>query len=176
MRRFFLFAAFTLAITMTTFAQAGNNQVGIGAELNVPLGSFGDAYKTGFGGTIKGLYGIGKAGQGTLTLGYSSFKGKSETSFGYSYEGQTFSMVPILAGYRHHFTGFYLEPQLGVTINGTKASGIKVESMTKFAAALNAGYEIKGLDLSLRYHTEGDVLSLFAARIAYNINLGKHAE
>jgi hypothetical protein len=176
MRRLLLFAALILAVSMTTFAQQGNNQVGIGAELNVPLGSFGDAYKTGFGGTIKGLYGIGKAGQLTFTTGYSAFKGKSETSFGYSYEGQTFSMVPLLAGYRHHFTGFYLEPQLGVTINGTKASGIKVESMTKFAAALNVGYEIKGLDLSLRYHTEGDVLSLFAARVGYNLNLGKQAK
>jgi hypothetical protein len=166
--------AFCFLLAAVSHAQTGNNQIGIGAEINVPLGSFGDAYKTGFGGTIKGLYGIGKAGQLSLTTGYSAFKGKSETNLGYSYAGQTFTMVPVLVGYRHHFTGLYVEPQLGVTINGTKASGVKVETMTKFAFALNAGYEINGLDISLRYHTEGDVLSLFAARIGYNFSLGKN--
>lgn len=176
MKRSLLSAVFALVISIGAFAQKGNNQVGVGAELNTPLGSFGDAYKTGYGGTIKGLYGIGKAGQLTLTTGYSSFKGQSKTAFGYSYAGQTFTMVPVSAGYRHHLNNFYLEGQLGATINGTKANGVKVESMTKFAFAANAGYEIKGLDLSLRYHTEGDVLSLFAARIGYNLNLGKRAE
>jgi hypothetical protein len=176
MKRSLLLAASALVISIAAFAQKGNNQVGIGAELDVPLGSFGDAYKTGFGGTIKGLYGIGEAGQLTFTTGYSSFKGKSETAFGYSYEGQTFTMVPLLAGYRHHFNSFYLEGQLGATVNGTKANGTKVESMTKFAFAANLGYEIKGLDISVRYHTEGDVLSMFAARIGYNISFGNKAQ
>lgn len=172
MKRTFTFLVLGFFLVTFSHAQTGNNQIGIGAEFNVPLGSFGDAYKTGFGGTIKGLYGVGKSGQLTLTTGYSAFKGKSETNLGYSYAGQTFTIVPILAGYRHHFTGLYAEPQIGVTVNGTKASGMHVETMTKFAFAVNVGYEINGLDLSLRYHTEGDVLSLFAARIGYNFGLG----
>lgn len=173
MKRTSFVFAFCFLVVAFSHAQTGNNQIGIGAEINVPLGSFGDAYKTGFGGMIKGLYGVGKAGQLTLTTGYSAFKGKSETNLGYSYAGQTFSMIPLLAGYRHHFTGVYVEPQIGATVNGTKASGVNVETMTKFAFAVNVGYEINGLDLSLRYHTEGDVLSLFAARIGYNFSLGK---
>jgi len=172
MKKICFVSLFLFAFAFISKAQKGNNEVGIGAELNVLLGSYKDAYGAGFGGSVKGLYGVGKAGQLSLTLGYSGFKGKSGTL----YNGQKFSLIPILVGYRHHFSSFYLEPQLGVTNDKTKIPGFTF-SETKFTAALNVGYLVHGFDLSIRYHTEGDVLSLFAVRAGYNFPLGKgHAK
>ena len=148
-------------------AQKGNNQIGIGAEVDFPMGNLGTAYKTGFGGSIKGLYGIGNAGQLSLSAGLSSFKGKSGTI----YASQTFNLVPILAGYRHNFkSSFYLEPQAGVGIGTTKVSNFKF-TQTEFAAVLNVGYAKNGFDISAFYHSEFDVLSMFGIRVAYNISL-----
>lgn len=91
------------------FAQKGNNQIGIGAEADIPLGSY-SGYNMGFGGNVKGLYGIGAVAQLTLTAGYSSFSSKS----GSIYQGQTLSLLPILAGYRYNLvSGLYGEAQTG---------------------------------------------------------------
>ena len=171
MKKIILSSFLVFIVSAFAFAQRGNNQIGIGAELDIPLGSFGDAYNMGFGVNVKPMLGIGTStDQVTFTTGYSTFSGKSGTY----YANQNFSMVPILFGYRHLFhSGFYLEPQLGLTSNTTKAGSIKYQE-TKFAAALNAGYSTPmGLDASIRYHTEGDVLSMLALRLAYNIRLRK---
>jgi hypothetical protein len=168
MKKIYFVSLCLFAFSFVSVAQKGNNEIGIGAELNVPLGQLGDAYSAGFGGSVKGLYGVGTAGQLTLTVGYSGFKGKSGTL----YKDQKFSLLPVLLGYRHHFSSFYVEPQVGVTTDKTKIPGFTF-SETKFTAALNVGYLIQGFDLSLRYHTEGDVLSLFAVRAGYNFPLGK---
>jgi hypothetical protein len=150
------------------YAQTGNNQVGIGAEANfLSNASYTAAYNTGFGGSVKGLYGVGTAGQITLTSGYSSFSSKSGTI----YAGQTLSLIPIIAGYRYNFKGgFYGEPQAGMAILSTKVPGFSF-SQTNFAAALNIGYAKNGFDVSARYYTEGDVVSMFAVRVGYNISL-----
>src|SRR5215216_3257162 len=60
-------------------AQQGTNQIGVAADLGLPMGDFGDAFKTGFGGQVRGLFGVGTAGQITFTTGYSSFKAKGST-------------------------------------------------------------------------------------------------
>src|SRR5476651_2663072 len=111
------------------FAQTGNNQVGIGAEADFLLGpSYSNAYNIGFGGNVKGLYGVGTAGQLTLTAGYSSYGGKSGTIF----STQTLSLVPILAGYRYNLaSNFYGEVQAGVGILTTSATGFSF-SQTNF--------------------------------------------
>jgi hypothetical protein len=104
--------AAVVALASASFAQKGNNQIGIGAEVGIPTGDFGEAMKAGFGGAVKGLYGIGTAGQITGTVGYTSFKmkGSSEDA------KMSIGILPILAGYRHNFSGFYVEPQVGYSI------------------------------------------------------------
>jgi hypothetical protein len=150
------------------YAQKGNNQVAIGVEADLPLGSY-SGYNVGFGGNLKGLYGLGSASQLTLTAGYSSFSAKS----GGIYNGQTLTLLPILAGYRYNLaSGLYGEGQVGLATLTTKIPGFSF-SQTNFAAAINVGYVIKGFDVSVRYYTEGDVMSMFALRLAYNISLGK---
>src|SRR5688572_31967097 len=110
-----VFLAMSIAvISATGYAQSGTTKIGVGADLGIPTGDFGDGFKTGFGGYAKGLFGIGEAGQITFTSGYSAFKAKGSTSE----EKATWSIIPLLAGYRHNFSGFYAEPQIGYTING----------------------------------------------------------
>ena len=153
-------------------AQTGNNQLSVGAEVNFLLSNgYSSIYNPGFGGNLKGMYGIGKAGQLTLASGYVSYSGKSGSEFG----DQRLSLIPILAGYRYNLkSGFYAEGQAGLGILGTNFSGGSF-SQTDPAVAANAGYTYKGLDLSLRFYSEGDVISILAIRVAYNISFGsKH--
>ena len=154
------------------FAQTGNNQISIGAEVNfLASNGYSSIYNPGIGGGLKGLYGIGNASQLTLSGAFSSFSGKSSSAYG----DQTLTLLPVLAGYRYNLKGgVYFEGQAGRASLTTKASGFSF-SQTNFAAAINIGYAIHGFDISARYYTEGDVVSTFAVRLAYNINLSaKH--
>ena len=172
MKRILLLLTFAVFGINCCFAQKGNNQLGIGAEVNfLASNGYSSIYNPGIGGGIKGLYGIGGAGQLTLSGAYSSFSGKSSSPYG----DQTLSLLPVLAGYRYNLKGgLYFEGQAGLAVLTTKASGFSY-SQTDFAAALNIGYTVHGFDISARYYTEGDVISTFAVRLAYNFNLsGKH--
>jgi hypothetical protein len=97
-----------VTVSLLSQAQKGNNQIGIALEVAVPLGDFGDAAKAGFGGLIRGAFGVGTAGHITLTTGYSSFRSKSDIEDALSADKITYSVIPILAGYRHNFSGFYV--------------------------------------------------------------------
>ena len=168
MKKYFLGIIAFFLFTGYCSAQAGNNSVGIGAEVNfLASNGYSSFYNPGVGGNIKGMYGI-NPGQITLTAGYSSFSSKSGTVAA----GQTLSLLPIQAGYRYTFSqGLYLEPQLGVGILRTKYDGGSF-SQTNFAGSLNVGYTVDGFDFSVRYYTEGDVVSAFAIRVGYNFSLG----
>lgn len=69
MKKTFLLIGISL-LSFAGFAQKGNNQINVGVELGLPTGDNGDVSKAGFGGTVKGLYGIGTAGQLSLTTGF----------------------------------------------------------------------------------------------------------
>jgi hypothetical protein len=157
-------------------AQTGNNQVGIGAEVGIPTGDFGDAFNPGFGASVKGLYGVGSAGQVTLTLGYTIFKEKEESGVNLKA-----SILPIMAGYRHNFSGLYLEPQIGYGSYGLHAKYMgesESESEGGFTWAAGLGYAMNGLDISARYQSgkledADSPFSLVGIRIGYNFSLSK---
>lgn len=175
MRKVFLVLASVFALSAAN-AQTGKNQVGIGVDLGLPMGDFGDAAKLGIGGYAKYLHGVGSAGQVTLTSGYQKFSGKDLP------EGTSasFSVIPILAGYRHNFGGGYVEPQLGYGIYGSKwdfgSFGSGSESSGAFTWAVGAGYAMEqGLDLGVRYQSgskDGGTISFIGFRVGYNFSLG----
>ena len=172
MKKFSLFFCVLLAASLTSFAQKGNNQISIGPEVGIPMGTFGDAYSVGFGGTVKGLLGVGQSGQLTLTLGYLHFKGKSGTSNnGYSYANQTFNIIPYLIGYRHNIKAFYIEPQLGFASYTTKVTGEKI-SETRLTYALGTGYTMHSFDIGIRFQSH-EGTSFLGVRAAYVFNLKK---
>jgi hypothetical protein len=178
MKKVFL-AICIIAISATGYSQTGNNQIGVGGDVAIPMGDFGDGFKTGFGGYAKGLFGIGEAGQVTFTTGYSGFKAKGSTSE----ESATASIIPLLAGYRHNFSGFYVEPQVGYNIFGLKykSSGISVsDSEGGFAYAVGLGYVVSNVDFGVRYQggkpsgsgSDSINWSFIGIHVGYNFTLG----
>ena len=166
MRRIFLSLAILCSITYCAHAQKGNNQISIGPEVDLPAGTFGDAYKAGFGGTVKGLFGVGTSGQITFTTGYIGFKGKGESL----YADQKFSIIPLLAGYRQNFKALYVEPLIGLASYKTKVADFS-ETETRFTYGAGIGYS-GVVDLGLRFQTH-EGASLFALRAAYVIKFKK---
>src|SRR5688500_12227408 len=152
----------------TAKAQQGNNQIGIAAEAALPIGDFADSHKTGIGGSVKALFGIGQSGQVTFTTGYLSFKGEESTDdFKY-----TATIIPLLAGYRHNFTGgLYVEPQLGYGIYGSKVEVMDedaTDSEGAFTYAIGIGFAASGFDAGVRYQgasKDGNTTSFVGIRV-----------
>lgn len=146
-----VFVAISIAlVSVTTYAQKGTTQIGVGADVGIPVGDFADEVKTGFGGYAKGLFGIGEAGQITITSGYSSFKAKGSSDEG----SGSLTIIPLLAGYRHNFSGFYAEPQIGYNIYGAKVNvgGLKLKTTEGgLGWAVGFGYVVNNVDLGIRY-------------------------
>jgi hypothetical protein len=174
MKQLLLLAAI-VSISFLSNAQKGTNQVGIAFELGIPLGDFGDVAKTGFGGLIRGAYGVGTAGQVTLTTGYTSFSVKDELLS--SGETANLHIIPILVGYRHNFSGFYVEPQLGYGSYGSKDkfNGTSVSSSEgAFTYGGGIGYSKSGFEGGVRYQAgskDGSTTSYIGFHVGYNFDL-----
>ena len=163
-----LFASVVMLSTLVK-AQQGKNQIGIAAEAALPIGDFADGYKTGVGGSLKGLYGVGESGQITFTTGYTAFKVKNSED--------TYSIIPLLAGYRHNFTGgVYVEPQLGYGIYRYHSDFLdETESDGAFTYAIGVGFAASGFDAGIRYQgasKDGSNISFIGVRVGYNFTLG----
>ncbi|MFL5789518.1 MAG: outer membrane beta-barrel protein [Flavisolibacter sp.] len=171
MKKLFLLFSSVVVLGLFSHAQKGNNQIGVALEVGLPMGDFGDGAKTGFGGSLKGLLGVGTAGQVSLTTGYSVFAWK-DVSDAHSF------IIPFLLGYRHNFSGVYVEPQLGYGSYGSKFSsnGTDYSSSTgAFTWAIGLGYAMSGLDLGARYQSaskDGGTTSLVGLHVGYNFSLG----
>jgi hypothetical protein len=162
---------FAIAIVVASFAanaQSGKNQLGIGPELGLSTESGGGTF---IGGTAKYMNGVGSAGQVTLTAGYL---GHSETV---SSVKITASQIPVLLGYRHYFSGFFVEPQAGYISTSAKSSYAGQEFKAtegSFGYAIGGGYAmVNGLDLgvSFRNVAESGASGQIVFRVAYNIPL-----
>jgi len=167
MKKVLLLLASAIAFSAVGFTQKGHNQIGVAFEVGIPTGDFGTYSKTGFGGSVRGLFGIGTAGQITFTTGYTSFKFKDFDAHS--------SIIPLLAGYRHNFSGFFVEPQIGYGIYGTKVSGGESSSDGAFTWAVGAGYAMNGFEGGVRYQSaskNGSSLGLVGIHVGYNFTLG----
>jgi Outer membrane protein beta-barrel domain len=157
-------------------AQTGKNQLGVGAEAALPTGDLKDVSKAGIGITLKGMYGIGSAGKVTLTSGLISFSAKDELKDLLGASKITNTFIPVLAGYRHHFGGFFVEPQVGYGIFAGKIKGgefAESSSEGAFTWAAGVGYVFNSIELGARYqssHKDGESNALLGVRIAYNFS------
>ena len=137
----------TVVTLSTVQAQQGKNQIGIAAEAGLPIGEFADGFKTGIGGALKGLIGVGQSGQVTFTTGYMSFKHKDDDNI-------KATIIPLLAGYRHNFAGgIYVEPQLGYGIYGSKVEILGddvTDSEGALTYAVGIGFAASGFDAGVR--------------------------
>jgi len=178
MKKLFL-ALSILSTALVSSAQTGKNEIGVGADLGLPAGDFKEGYKLGIGGYVKGLYGIGSAGQITLTTGYTTYSGKSEIMDALNADKMKTAIIPILAGYRHNFDGFYAEPAIGYGIFSSKLKSPvfdESESDGAFTWSIGAGYVVNKFDVGLRYQSSsknGTSFGLFGLRVGYNFSLSK---
>lgn len=166
-----LFVLFFVFCFRTGIAQVGNNQIGLGAELGIPVGDLGRSTRPAPGASLKALYGVGMHGQAGVTAGYYRFGARKDMPIRTSSR-----VIPILATYRQHLDGLYLEPQLGVSMIRSEVDGAEIGSHTSSSTAVGwavgAGYLIGGLDLSLRYQSasrEGGSRGFVGLRAGYNL-------
>lgn len=177
MKKVFLVVLGIGLFSAAAFAQKGKNQISPAVDVSLPIGDFGDVAPVGIGVTVKGLYGVGEAGQVSLTTGYSSFGAKKEIKDALGADKLRQSLIPILVGYRHHFDGFYAEPQIGYGIFASKIKGGILdgsESDGAFTWAIGGGYIFKDFDAGIRYqssHKDGSSRGLIGIRIGYNFSL-----
>ena len=178
MKRVYLAILGTVLISAAGYAQKGNNAIGVAVDAAVPVGTLSDATSFGIGGTVKGLYGIGTAGQLTLTTGYSSFSAKKEVKEALGASKVTQGVIPILAGYRHNFNGFFAEPQIGYGIYTSKIKGGLFESDGSegaFTWAIGGGYVFnKKFEAGVRYQSgtsDGESSGFIGIRVGYNFSL-----
>ena len=179
MKKVFLVLFSVSLFSLASFAQKGNNAIGVAAEVGLPTGDVADVSSIGLGGTVKGLYGIGTAGQLTFTTGYISFSGKKEIKDLLEADKVTNSLIPILAGYRHNFNGFFAEPQIGYSISKSKIKGGMFESSESdgaFTWAAGVGYKFNQFEVGARYqsmHKDGESSAFVGFRVGYNFSLSK---
>jgi len=159
----------------SSFGQKGNNQIGVGADIQIPTSDFGSYFKTGLGGYVKGLFGVGKSGQVSLSTGYTSFSAVGGIPM-------KMGIAPMLIGYRANINGFYVEPQIGYELvnakfNGGDELGYMTDSGGGFTWAAGIGYVFNNkFEVGARYGSGsaskgGTTLGAFGLRLGYNFSL-----
>jgi hypothetical protein len=169
------FAFFSLvALSATSLAQKGNNQISPAAELAIFTGDASETSSIGAGVTVKGLYGVGEAGQISFTTGVLRAGAKKDFKDLLGADKVNSTMIPLLAGYRHHFNGFYAEPQIGYGIYSAKIKGgeyASSDSEGAFTWAAGIGYIYKSFEIGARYqsmHKDGSSSGFVGVRVGYN--------
>lgn len=193
-----LVAAMVVAVNSPSKA-AGNMTLGIGGNVLLPMGTFGDAVDLGFGGTVRGQYAVNEMFSVTLTTGYLIWSGKDQTVAGFTIKGADLKGVPVLAGARYYFmpaggTRFYGMAELGLmfatvtvpsqtfTVGGISFTTPEVSaSETNFSFAPGVGVELplgsgsSSLDLGAQFlsiGTAGTASNSIGFRAGINFGLG----
>lgn len=172
----FLLAGFSIMLAASTFAQEAPAKRGlslsIGPEVAIPLGTFRDFYKLGFGGSAKLNIPVANNIDASISAGYMGFSEKAslDTLGSISITKNSYTFVPFKAGLRFRTNGgFYVEPQVGYTQTKIKNQ----EGAGYFTYAGNIGYLIgRAVDLAVRYEAvsaTGESLKFIGIRAAYNI-------
>lgn len=169
-----LLSLFTVLVLVTMFTGITNAQskmaVGLQAGAAIPLGDFGDGYKTGFGGQGTFAYHINPMFDVTGSVGYLTWSGKDAD--------YKFSSVPVLAGVRYYFGkdkfNPYVAGELGIHfvtfdvpsifVPGFGTIGGGSESKSYFGFGAGAGFLYKmgpnlDLDVNAKFNnisTEGN--------------------
>ena len=153
------------ALFLGTAAMA-QHELGAGLEAALPMGDFGKSNSFGIGATLKYAYNFGESSAITATAGYITYAGKEQDIMGFKVKGVAMGQIPFKVGYRHSFSGFYVEPQLGFSSFSASGGG----STSGFTYAANLGYKVSKFDLSARYESvsvTGGSLGLVGFRIGY---------
>ena len=138
---------FIVVLFSFSYLSAQNKMsAGAGLVVSFPMGDFGDAANTGFGGTA--IFELSFMPQlvGVANIGY--------ISYGTDADEVDFSSVPLLAGVKYYFVpgiGFYGIGQLGLNFFSTSvevasvpgfSGGSASATSTEFTFVIGAGYQL----------------------------------
>jgi hypothetical protein len=176
-----LFAVLVVIVLVASVASAqavwgqGKMSAGVGVELGLPMGSWGDAVGIGIGGFGLFQYGINEDILATGQVGYTSWSKKNDVSSG--------SSLAILVGGKYNLSkqvtpGFYGALQVGIysvtskvetpvvtTIFGNFGGSFEATE-SRFVFVPGVGYQFGPIDASVKYVLSGDVGNL-ALNVAY---------
>jgi len=182
----------TLVFTVSNLSPAaGKLSLSVGADVLLPMGTFGDLVSTGFGGSVRGQYDFTPLASGGLTIGYYTWSGKDIEGFKANFKG-----VPVRVFGKYYFmpegekVRVYGMAELGLffgsvdvpgvqTAFGTIGGGSASETDFNYAPELGAEFALGGggtkIDVSLRYDgisATGGSDGSIGARVGVNFPLG----
>lgn len=170
-----------LFVAGSAFAQE-NIKVGVGANLALPMGTFGDWAKMGFGGQAQGEMGI-SGYTGTASVGYMTFGAKEIGVPGFATSKTTLSVIPVLVGGKYSFMpGVYgqvavglnfvsLDVESSTTLFGRTVNVSGSTSETKFGYALGVGYEMQMIDIAVKYQALASDANMLGLSVMYKFGL-----
>ena len=181
-----------LATIMVSNSNAASKlSLSVGPDVLIPMGTFGDAVSTGFGGSVRGQYDINTMASVGLTVGYYTWSGKDVAGV----SGPNFKGLPIRVFGKYYFMPDGAARVYGIAELGLFFSSVDVPSQTiggftvgggsasssDFNYAPGVGVELPlgsgstKLDVSIRYDgiaTSGSSSGSLGARVGINFPLG----
>lgn len=161
-----LMSIVTIVVLTTTSLQAQTSsspvKFSLGVEPSLPIGTFGDAYSFGIGGSVQGELKVADELGLTLNAGYINYSGKDVGGFKVPSSG----IIPVLAGAKYYAApSFYIHGQLGASFGTSTGGG------TNFTYSPGIGFMAsKNFDILLKYvgySQTGGSSSAIGARVAY---------
>jgi len=162
----FLSILFAFLLALGSVNAQNKMSLGAGLVVSFPMGDFGDAANTGFGGTA--IFELGFMPQlvGVANIGYIVYGTESDAV--------DFSSVPLLFGVKYYFVpgiGFYGIGQLGLNFFSTTVEipsvfgyggGSVSETSTEFTFVIGAGYQLPvGSNIYLDFNGTFNLISDF---------------
>ena len=130
-----LMLAMVVALGNSSNAQS-KLALGVGADLLLPMGTFGDNSSIGFGGSVRGQYDVSPMASVGLTVGYFTWSGKDITTNGVKVTAPKFSGLPIRAFGKYYFmpegekVRFYGMAELGMFFWSVGDATIPAQTIT----------------------------------------------
>lgn len=179
MRSTILIVFLLIVLLVDSLAQSGNHQINIGVGAGIPIGYYGEDFKPGVTSTVKGLYGVGKAGQVGFATGIARFTADIESidqNGIVSIEKERNLLIPFATSYRHHISRLYIEPQVGFEFisDVVKSPGIrrKYDGFFFLLVAAGIGYILpNNLEVGFRYQHSASEITFVNIQLAYNFNI-----
>jgi outer membrane protein W len=189
-----------LGLVSADASAQGKFVLSVGGDVLLPMGTFGDAQSTGFGGSVRGQYNFTPMFSAGLTVGYYIWSGKDQTVGGITIKGGTFKGLPVRAFGKYYFmpetekVRFYGIAELGmffgtvdvpattintplgpITVGGGSASSTDFNYAPGLGVEFGLGSGNTKLDVSARYDgiaTSGGSSGSIGARVGVNFGLG----
>ncbi|MER3471677.1 MAG: hypothetical protein C4330_10225 [Chitinophagaceae bacterium] len=156
-------------------AQKASKHLTVLGDVGIPVGDFEDLYKMGYGGLLKFSTSLKGSNELTVSTGVSFYTIKLRYTT--TDETQTYRVLPLLIGYRHHWSNFFIEPQAGAGFYQMRHEFKDQKSIqwhTAFTSAVAIGYLTDHFEMSVRYQTglkRDDHVSLISLSTGYHFSL-----